>query len=282
SAIQMRLNNIQSEVRTIQRQPQNLTTADQLKGLHTEEFLAMDQIRVLNQTAKAPAENDVQGQILFAENDIRLIEAARSAIKQSGDSQRNRIEDILETQLEKLEDQVQNMKVQQIKNTLKTFRRLNDVFDTQEEAEEFLLIIEKDLQKIESRKGTAEGRLVQSELKAKQEFVKKMIFSMEHARLSGMMSTTNIHVDPTNLLSLYEFNTYIDHDLSLIPGGTANTAANEIREKLMESKQQVERKIQRLEKQQAKLTKKDLQPRSNKGKGVLAFLFAGFVSIITG
>lgn len=282
SAIQMRLNNIQSEIRTIQRQPQSLTTENQLKGLHTEEFLAMDQIRVLNQTAKAPAENDVQGQILFFENEIRLIEAEISAIKQSGDSQRNRIEDILETQREKLEDQVRNIKIQQIKNTLKTYRRPHDKFDNQDEAEEFLLIIEKDLQKIESRKDTAEGRVVHSELKARLESVKNKIFSMEHARLSGMMSTTNFQVDPGNLLSLYEYNTHIDYDLSLLPGGTANTAVSDIRNKLLEAKQQVERKIRKLEKQQAKLPEKDLRSGSNTGKGVFAFLLAGFISIFAG
>jgi len=282
SAIQMRLNNIQSEIRTIQRQPQSLTTQNQLRGLHTEEFLAMDQIRLLNQTAKAPAENDVQGQILFFENEMRLIEAEISAIKQSGDSQRNRIEDILETQLEKLEDQVRNIKIQQIKSTLRTYRRSHDKFDNQDEAEEFLLIIEKDLQKIESRKNSAEGRVVHSELKARLESVRKIIFRMEHARFSSMMSTADFQADPTNLMSLYEYRTYIDHDLSLLPGGTANTAANAIRDKLMESKQQVERNIQRLEKQQARLTKKDNRSGSNKGKGVFAFLIAGFISIIAG
>lgn len=282
SAIQMRLNNIQSEIRTIQRQPQSLTTENQLKGLHTEEFLAMDQIRVLNQTAKSPAENDVQGQIVFAENEIRLIEAEISAIRQSGDSQRNHIENILDAHLEKLEDQVRNMKVQQIKNTLKTFRRVNDRFENENDAEEFLLVIEKDLQKIESRKGTAEGIAVHRELEARLESVRKIIFEMEHARLSNMMRTPNFQVDPINLLSLYEYNTHIDHDLSLLPSGTANTAVRDIRDKLIETKQHVERKIRKLEKQQAKLAKKVPRSGVNTGKGVFAFLLAGFVSIFAG
>lgn len=282
SAIQMRLNNIQSEIRTIQRQPQSLTTENQLKGLHTEEFLAMDQIRVLNQTAKAPAENDVQGQIIFLENEIRLIEAEIFAIKQSGDSQRNLIEDVLDTQREKLEDQVRNMKIQQIKNTLKTYRRVNDKFENQNEAEEFLLVIEKDLQKIKSRKDTAEGRAIHRELEARLESVRKIIFNMEHARLSSMMSTPSFQVDPANLMSLYEYNAHIDHDLSLLPSGTDNTAVSDIRDKLMETKQHVERKIRKLEKQQAKLAKKDPRSDGNTGKGIFAFLFAGFISIFAG
>lgn len=282
SAIQMRLNNIQSEIRTIQRQPQSLTTENQLRGLHTEEFLAMDQIRVLNQTAKAPAADDVQGQILFTENEIRLIEAEITAIKQSGDSQRKIIENILDAQLEKLEDQVRNMKVQQVKNTLKTYGRSSDKFENQEEAEKLLLIIKKDLVKIESRKNSPEGRVVYSELVQKLEHVKKSIFTMEYARISSMLSTTNYQVDPGNLASLYEYKTQINHDLSLLPSGTTNDAVNDIRDKLLEAQRRVERKMRKLDKEQAKVERKDPRSSGDTGKGIFAFILAGFISIFTG
>lgn len=75
STAKMKLNFLQTEIRSLERESTNLKKSFQLKNLHTEEFLTLDQIRLLEYKMTVPEQNNLETSIKFFRQELEWIDS---------------------------------------------------------------------------------------------------------------------------------------------------------------------------------------------------------------
>lgn len=282
SAAQMHLTNLQAEIRAIERLPLTGTTAGQISGLRASEYEALDRIRLLNNQVKAPDENDAAGHIKFAESEMQWIAAEIAALNQSNHPQRGQLVKSLNDRRAKLARKAHNLKVQQIKDKLPTFKQETIAINDQAQAEKLYQLIDADLKSLEPIRWSDEGKEVYEELQKRRQIMKLAIFQMERERISGTLSTASYQADASSIASLNEYLVRIDQDIAALSSQSNNTVANEYRGKLLDEKKRIQKQIQKLEKQAGKLVKPAGVSGGAAMPGILAILATGFVAFFAG
>lgn len=182
NTLQMQLSNILSEIRMVERGPQNYTSKFQLFTLHTQELNYRERIRLLNHQLFAPPPDDISGNMSFIQGEIDAVNSEILVLQNSNHPQLNEKIPNLVSLKNKLDAELLNYRILNLKGTLLSLKKEDVPQGDQEEIAKLLDLIESDQKLILPVANTIEGKIVLQELDNRKKVLSKAWDELEDLR----------------------------------------------------------------------------------------------------
>ena len=272
SALQMQLNGIQTEIRLLQRDPNNKKFNSQLISLRGNEYQAMERIRVLKRQISVPDTENLRACIEVAEWECSWIGPELAALKSSNQPQKGRLQSELENRKNELNISIHGLKIREVRNRFVSFKRPDAPEADFAQTSALLAMINEDERKLHQLRNTPEGKAVHDEILRRQKAVKQTLNRLELERLSGTLRSVNLRPDPNDRTALVDYLNQLNSDIQSLSQVNSNDSARDFRSRLVSARKSTMRQLQIL----------DNASRKANNPGCVAALFMGIAAGFTG
>jgi LSD1 subclass zinc finger protein len=282
SNAEMQLSTIQTEIRGILRAEQNKRTEEQLNTLRLSEYEAMEKVWSLYDKYTAPDPKNLLACAKFAEREIEWVETEIQVLLRTNSQKSNENVQFLRGRKQRLMNKAKDLRLQGIRDSLPSFQVIELPLNNQAEAAALLPLLAEDVKNMRNKSGSQESYAVYNELIARQRTLQEAWNRMENERLIGILSSPNFSVDRDDPLSLSEYLSHINQDLTVLGNITDNPIAQEIQRKLLSEQEKTQKKINLLARKAKKATQNADQARDSSSDGFLTVMLAGFSTLFAG
>ena len=290
---EMKLGNLQAEIRGLERAERSPKTQQQISNLRGIEYNAIEELRRMHLTAAALGPQDINSRLKTAEFHFNWINTERSVLSQSDFSSTQKKQaifdlDVLGGQVRK---EVFDLRTRQIKDNLQSFKTSTLPLDDLAKAQVFIQQLNNDEAGVRRMPSSPETQAVLKELSERKKKVTDAWIQLENKRVSGMLSSPGMAVNQNELVSLKNHLALVNGDLNTVKQMPQNSVTKEyvnrlIQEQAVLTKQinKLEKDIQKAEEQARKNALKAgvyVQTQSSGSGAVKTGIFAGFLLAVT-
>ena len=247
TAAELRLTNIQAEIRMLNRAAGTPTIYAQLVNLYRNEYQVMEHIRSLKTQMTDLACDPIPARLEALKWELGWIPLEVAALTHGNHPQRMQMAAVLTRRRQELERQYQGLKLQAFRDMFPSFRVENPPLDDQEKLAECLKQVKADEQKLRQYLGSAEGAALHREITERQTMLWAAWQKLEGQRLNGMLVSPGYRVDARSLPSLGEYYRKLQQDLQTLAGLPGNAVAREFQVRLKREAENTARLIHALQ-----------------------------------
>lgn len=294
SMAEMKLGNLQAEIRGLERAEKSPKTQKQLSNLRGIEFYTLEDLyrKRLNVATLGP--QDIKSRLQTAEDHFNWLNSQRNLLPQTDYSttQKKQFNNELDVRIGRVRKEIFELRTDIIKNGLQTFKISPLPLDDLNAAQSFLWLLNEDEAKVRQMASSPETQGVLKELSERKKKVSDAWMQLENKRVSGMLSSPGLSVNQNELASLKNHLALVNGDLNAVKQMPQNSVTKEYVNRLTQEQATLTKQINRLEKdiqkaeeQARKNTLKTgtaVQQKPSTGSAIKTGLFAGLLLALTG
>ncbi len=256
SMAEMKLGNLQAEIRGVQRAGTTPSAVSQMSSLRGLEYYSMEQIRSLRIRAAALGSQDPQTRLKNAEQEIEWLETEKTSLVNSNYSQvqKRELAAKLAQRSRALKQEAHDLRIYLIKRELPSFKINPLPLDTLEQTASFLKQANEDRQELDSsiHPWNAELKEVQNELANRYNTVHQAWANLENQRVDGLVRTRTPSSAAGDMASLQEQLAYVSNALDQLSRQPSNEVIQERISRLRIEKSQIEKALLKSQKEHEK------------------------------
>jgi hypothetical protein len=196
SMVELRLSQVRSEIRKLEREKSGKKARRQLGDLYMQEYQILDRMRQLQNSKLALECDEPSDEPRVIQTQLRFIQAELQALKKSQQTNKDARTKIreLRSQESSLSRRLEGVKIKRLKSELKSYQLDLDSEKQKniQEVKEQYSIIQKDIRTLEKKPKTSETKRVLSDLRLKQNDLYKLWQQLEQERLRSALQSLNI------------------------------------------------------------------------------------------
>ncbi len=271
SALQMQLNGIQTEIRMLQRDSNNIKAKAQQVALHENEYQVMEQIRILKKQIFVPDPENLRAEIDFFEWEFAWVEAEITALQASNHSKKGRLLYELGNQKNDLKFSISSLKIREVRTRFPSFKQSDPPSDDSALVSSLLVMINEDEGKLRQITNTPEGKAVHEEILRRQKAVRQTFNQLELAHYKNTLGSLNFQPDRNDRASLVDYLNKLDMDIQRLNQPNASDVARNLRRQLIDIRNATAKQFKNIDK----------VSHGSTGPGFLTIFFASVAAAIT-
>lgn len=236
SSLQMQLNGVQTELRMLRRDVNNVMAKKPLSNLEKQEFQVMEQIRSLKKQAFSPNPSNLRASINFFEWESAWLEAEMVALNDGNLPQRGQLFLQLQNQRVNSNASLAALRTAELKMRFPSFSMPDPPSDNVDEILKVLAKVDNDEGGCRQYLGLPEGREVHHQLVQRQKSLRQKADQLELARLQRNLLSLNMEPNPNDGASLVAYLNQLDSDIQVLERASASNPINELRNQLYKSR----------------------------------------------
>ncbi|PWB53895.1 MAG: hypothetical protein C3F13_08295 [Anaerolineales bacterium] len=294
SMAEMKLGNLQAEIRGLERSEKSPKIQKQISNLRGIEFYTLEELyrKRLNVAALGP--QDINSRLQTAEDYFNWLNTQRNLLSHTDFSaaQKKQFNYDLDIRIGRVRKELFDLRTIMIKNGLQTFNVSTLPLDDLNEAQSYLRLLNEDEAKVRQMASSPETQGVLKELSDRKITVTDAWMQLENKRVSGMLSSPGLAVNQNELASLKNRLALVNGDLNTVKQMPQNSVTKEYVNRLAQEQAALTKQISRLEKDIQKAVEQarknaikmspSIQQQPSTGSAVKTGLFAGLLLALTG
>ncbi len=290
---EMKLGNLQAEIRGLEREPSTPKSMQQIRSLHGLEYNSMDELRKMHINAASLGTQDLYSRIKNAEFQMNWLNNQKRVLAQSdfSNAQKKQTNSDLDIRIGQVGMELFTMRTELIKANLQTFKTSTLPLEDLAQAQIFIQQLNNDEAIVRRMPSSNETKAVLKEISDRRKKVTDAWMQMENKRVSSVLSSPGTAVNQNELTSLKNHLALVNRDLNTLKQMPQNGVTKEYVNRLTQEQTALTKQINRLEKE---IQKAEEQARKNAVKAgttvpqrtstdstVKTGLFAGFLLAVT-
>ena len=204
STTEMRLTNLQSEIRMLNRGAGTPTIYAQLQNLYRSEYQVMDHIRCIKGQMLDPETDPLSERMEALQWELAWIPQEILSVTHSNHPHRQQLAAGLQQRTRDIHAQVGRLRLEGMRSNFPSFKMENPPLDDQEKLLACLQQLKQDEQKLRPYQGTPEGATLYRELTGRQRLLADAWQKLEGVRLGESLVSPAFKVDIRSLESAME------------------------------------------------------------------------------
>ena len=191
SMAEMKLGNLQAEIRGLERDERTPKIQRQIMNLRGIEFNTMEELRRMRINAAALGPQDLNSRLKTAEFHLNWLNTQKNVLSQSDftSNVKNQFNHDLDIYIGQIRSEVFNLRTTQIKSNLQTFKTSSLPLNDLAEAQIFIQLLSEDEANVRRMPSSPETQVILMELADRKKKVTDAWMQLENKRVSGMLSS---------------------------------------------------------------------------------------------
>jgi hypothetical protein len=266
---EMKLGNLQAEIRGLEREEKSLKIEKQTRNLHGIEYNTLAELRLKRLQAAALGPRDLNSRLKTAENRLDWLNSEVNALSQSDlpFSKKKQASMDLENQIVQAKSEIFILRTQLIKSELQSYQTAAVPLDNQAALLSLISQLNKDEAKLRQMPSTAETQAISKDISERKKKASEAWTKLEHQRISSGLRSTGSIANQNDLNSLKQQLYLVNEDLNTIRQMPQNNVVKDYEKGLSQQQQSLTKQVSKLERD---LQKAQEQARKNALKSTQA------------
>lgn len=252
SATEMKLANIQAEIRSLQRGNLTAIVKKQIENLRTNEYQALDHLRMIYLQSMKNDPKDLSESLKNIAWELDYLRGEIEVVEQTPQPVSSQVLPALQARKKELEQKAVNLKAQMVRNSLSSYAITDSPEDDQQKLAELCNLLDREKNLLAEKRAFPEGSVVYDEVSRRQQRVFAAWNKLERARIEAGLVIKAHPLESEEPAALAQYLTYIDQDLANLPRDQRNQAARDVEQALKETRKNVAKRLRELERQPQK------------------------------